>query len=262
MITNTTSDLEEHLQEIDNKLQNLFLQDARLCDEDVVRSEQIQEERDSTAQCLRICAEVSKHMDEVQPKAFEGTRTASAARQAAMASLQDYLSASRMTGNTLKECKERLANTISELEKHDQDLSKRLNNHPREAIMPGEQAAEQERIQEEKNSIEQCLSICTKAAEQADQVRINIVEDLTVAQDSHQVVVATLGDLISAKRISAGPRSTQWMGQMSDETLQQLSRDRVHITAEKDMNPPSETTEEFEGRHGAGYKVGRVKKGN
>jgi len=63
MITNTTSDLEEHLQEIDDKLQNLSSQGARVSDEDAAEREQIQQEIDSTKQCLSICAQVSEHMD-------------------------------------------------------------------------------------------------------------------------------------------------------------------------------------------------------
>jgi hypothetical protein len=49
------------------------------------------------------------------------------------------------------------------------------------------------------------------------------------------MVVARLGDLISARLVTAGVRSTQWLGQMSDASLQQLSRDRGGVAMEKDM---------------------------
>jgi hypothetical protein len=77
---------------------------------------------------------------------------------------------------------------------------------------------------EEFESIRQCLNICMHASEEAEKVRVNIVEDITTAEDSRQVLVSTIGDLITARRVDAGARSLQCIGQMSDETLQQLSR--------------------------------------
>jgi len=58
MITNTTSDLEDHLLEIDNKLQILSTQGSRMSNEHSDDRKTIEEERDSTKQCLRICAQV------------------------------------------------------------------------------------------------------------------------------------------------------------------------------------------------------------
>jgi len=121
------------------------------------------------------------------------------------------------------------------------------------------------RIQEEKDCVEQCLGICAEAAGQADHARTNIVEDLSSGHDSHQVVVATLGDLITARRVVTGDKSTQWVGQMSDTALQQLSRDRDHGSVlkgpeEQHQKPATvrgETAEEFEYRHGTGYRPTR-----
>ena len=105
--------------------------------------------------------------------------------------------------------------------------------------MLGEHAAEQERIQDEKDSIKQRLAICAQASEQEDEDRTNVLEDVSTAQDAHQVVVATLGDLISASRVTAGVRSTQWLRQISDATLQQLSRDRGRVAMGNAMEPQS-----------------------
>ena len=58
MIKITTTDLEEHLQAINNKLHTLSLQGARISGEDAAERQRIQEERDSTQQCLDICAQV------------------------------------------------------------------------------------------------------------------------------------------------------------------------------------------------------------
>jgi len=78
-------------------------------------------------------------------------------------------------------------------------------------------------------------------------------EDIEMADDGHQVIVATLGDLISAKRVTAGARSTQWLGQMSDASLQSLSKDRTENVVGN--RPDTEPGTHFEGRHGSGRKL-------
>jgi hypothetical protein len=74
--------------------------------------------------------------------------------------------------------------------------------------MSDEYTADRERIQGGKNSNKQCLAICTQASVQADQVRNNVFEDISTAEDAHQVIVATFQDLISARRVTASARST------------------------------------------------------
>jgi hypothetical protein len=109
----------------------------------------------------------------------------------------------------------------------------------------------QERIQEEIDSIKQCLAICAEASVQAGQDRTNIFEDVSMTDDGRQAIVSTIGDLVSAKRITAGARSMQLMGQMSDESLQHFSRDRYHATEEKGPK----TGGGFEDRHGARWTL-------
>ena len=260
MVANATSDLHERLQQIDNKLRDLSLDtESRMAPEDGAELEQIKAERDSTEQCLRICAQVSEHMDSVQIAAVEGSRSASDARHTAIERLGNLLSAQRTTSKVLQECKDKLALTTSELRRHLQEMNRKLERLERGVIISTEQSIERQRIHEEKESTEQCLRICTEAAEQAGQNRTNVVEDVKADQDSHQVVVATLGDLISAKRITAGARSAQWTGQMSDASLQQLSRDRIPVRIDKALEPKNETARKFLDQHGTGYKLNQGK---
>lgn len=82
-------------------------------------------------------------------------------------------------------------------------------------------------------SDKQCLAICAQASKQVDSVRTIVFEDVSAAQDAHHAVVATLEDLVLARYVTAAARSTQWLGQMSDATLQQLSRNRSRVAVEK-----------------------------
>jgi len=59
---------------------------------------------------------------------------------------------------------------------------------------------------------------------------------LCVVGDGHhgQLIGSTIGDLIAARRVTMGSRSTQQRGHMSDVTLQQLSRDHGRLQFAQD----------------------------
>ena len=50
----------------------------------------------------------------------------------------------------------------------------------------------------------------------------NVFQDVVTGPDSHQVIVSTRGKHISAENVTAANGATQWLGQMSDTTLQQM----------------------------------------
>lgn len=70
LISNTTSDLEDHLEKINDKLETISSQGVGISNEDAAERQQLQEERDSTQKCLDICAHVLTQIDQVQPNAF------------------------------------------------------------------------------------------------------------------------------------------------------------------------------------------------
>jgi len=68
----------------------------------------------------------------------------------------------------------------------------------------------------------------------------------------HQVMASTFGDLIFSRKIT-GVRSTQWLGQMSDISLQQLSRDRKRAVVEHGTQQQTRIRTPFEDRYGQKY---------
>jgi hypothetical protein len=147
-----------------------------------------------------------------------------------------------------------MAGSTTWLTRYLQDLDSKLavlNSRP--AQIPNSHTIEEERIREEMASVKQCLSICAEASERAQQERVNIFEDVSMADDGQQVIVSTLGDLILARRVTAGARSMQLMGQMSDESLQQLSQNRNHSVVKKDKG--SDAGIDFKERYGEGLKL-------
>lgn len=256
IISNTTSDLDEHLQAIDSKLQALSSQGPRFSDDDVAERQRIQEERDSTQQCLSICTQVYNHIDQVQSSTFEDVTTPHDGYQEPTNTFSNPSSARLFTSKSFKTCRMTLDNSSTWLKSHLQDLDDRLLAHSsRPRKISNEQAAEQEAIQEEIDSVKQCLTICAQASAQADQDRSNIFEDVSMGEDSQQVIVSTIGDLISAKRVTAGARSTQLMGQMSDGSLQHFSRNGGHIATKKAKGLETGIAGEFKDRHGEGVKL-------
>lgn len=165
------------------------------------------------------------HIENFRSNVFENISTSTNGHQGPVTTLGNLVSASLTTNHALKECKDTISEASNKLEMHLQTMENRLRNlRSGSPVVPDEQGTEEERIQEERDSTRQCLAICAQASEQANEDRTNIFEDVSMAEDGHQVIVSTIGDLILAKRVSAGARSTQWMGQMSDDSLQQLTK--------------------------------------
>jgi hypothetical protein len=258
LIKDTTSDLEEHLQAIDNKLQVLCSQDSqRPGREDAADQRRIKEERESTERCLEICASVLAHIEQVQTEDFQPISTPpDASGQTVLYVTGTGGSAEYVTARGLKNCKDALTSTTSQLQTHLQDINVRLQNMAlSKLVLSDDHVSEQDKIREEMEGIKQCLAICAKASEQATQHRTHVIEDVSADDDVHQVIVATFGDLLDVKHVKAGARSSQWVGQMSDVSLQQLSRDRSRIAREEPMQAQDVTDTAFQGRYGTGHTL-------
>ena len=108
-----------------------------------------------------------------------------------------------VTAGVLKEYKELISNTTTDLEDHLQEIERKLQDLPlRGDTISDEDAVERERMQKEKDSTKQCLAICAQVFEQVSQVRPNVFEDISAANDAHQVDISTSGGLIPAKRVT------------------------------------------------------------
>ncbi|KMU74618.1 hypothetical protein CISG_10361 [Coccidioides immitis RMSCC 3703] len=117
-------------------------------------------------------------------------------------------------------------------------------------------AQDWKQMQDTSNSLWQCLAICKDVSSQAESVQINMFEDISLVDNAHQVLVLTLGDLISAKWITTGSRLTMWFGQMSDESLQQLSWDHACLSLPVTAEPETQQPGKFRHCYGTGHKLG------
>jgi Fungal N-terminal domain of STAND proteins len=242
MIKTTVSDLEDRLEIINKKL-NSPLPTSSRSGNDTNERKRIIEEIESTKQCLNICTDVFKHINGIRPSIFEATFTPSMN--------EDFFVT---TKQALESCNKTLDNQMQQLQSHLQELSVRLEGFLSYQGTDVEKDAERQRILDDFSSTQQSLNICLNASERASKDRLNIYADVAVAEDSSQYIISTVGDLISAKNISAGARSLQCMGQLSDESLQKLVASPRSMAESGELQTQPGAT--FE-RYGAGYTLNR-----
>jgi hypothetical protein len=114
-----------------------------------------------------------------------------------------------VSASAVQEFKDMLKDTKTDLQDRLEDLCDKLEALSIQGIRDNdENIAGRRRIQEEIDSAKECLAVCAQASKHADKVRTNVFEEVTAAQDSDQVVVSTLGDLVLAKRVTAGVGAT------------------------------------------------------
>ena len=229
MIQSTTTDLQEHLRNIDDEMHNVSI--GKEYQSPVIDDRAMQSERDCTMRCLEICMRVDAVIEEQKLSLNNGKLDPTASGSSDPAPQTVVM-------DSLQSCKFNIQSANAELMKRLQYLSARLGYGTTDPLRAApSDPSEHERMAEEFESIRQCLNICMQASEEAEKVRVNIVEDVTTAEDSRQILVSTVGDLITARRVNAGARSLQCIGQMSDETLQHMSR--THGTPETGIAAPT-----------------------
>ena len=172
------------------------------------------EERLSTKRCLETCVSLSESISEIQLTPRE----------------------TKISG--LQTTADGLVSTASALQRRLQDLKNRVSKSLPQASSGGEQTPESE-MKDDLERLEQCLEVCNDAVENPDLNRVNRFENLSMANDGHQIIVTTLGDLMSAKKVEAAPRSTKLLAQISDTSLQELSNNCSRDTSQNSVQPES-----------------------
>lgn len=246
LISDTKLDLQDRLEHIDEKLKCVPRRHSHGAE--VTGSDRIQEEKDSILRCLEICAEVSTCISQQQPKVVRGTHiTPDENVDFSAATSAGAYPSDRLTVASLGKCEENMTSAKLELQTRLREIDRRLKTAP---------AEDHDRIQEQKASIQACLEICGAAATETEKARVNVFEDVGAAEDSQQMIVSTIGDLISARRVTVGARSMQVMGQMTDDSLRCLSLKGKRYPVVASMNETGEDeTAKFEERHGTGRNL-------
>jgi hypothetical protein len=260
MIQDTLVDLATHLQDIEEKLEALKSGGSV----SIAENQLMQNERTSTQQCLRICEDARSRIQALQTQ-FLSPPTAKPGHLNKNHPDEPQI----WTHTALSEFGDRMTQLIGRLQE-------RLDSGVGTQGLKGEDTPDRLRLQEEIEMGTQCLAICNLASSQTSRDRVHVLEDISVADRSQQVIVSTIGDLIHAKKVAAGNDSTQWVGSMTDASLQQLSQDRrtvqvtngsqnevssqkvdeSHVpTQDQDTSTRKVGAAQFTNRHGTGRKL-------
>ncbi|GKZ51813.1 hypothetical protein AbraIFM66951_007339 [Aspergillus brasiliensis] len=256
MIEEATSDLQEHLLDIEERLQSLDQQGSPVQGSNTFDLRDIREEKESTEQCLTICTHVAQVIAHFQ-KQLPQLPSKGESISVSFGSGNDDISgqSQNLTSAMLTDFSARVSSNSEALQARLMELTNRLRQMSEQGIM-SKDLTNLNLIREERESIIQCLNVCSEASELAHRARTNIFEDVTSSDESHQLVVSTIGDLISAKHIITGSKSAQWLGQMSDTSLQQLSRDFRGQVGIGEEPPARAAKNEFNTRYGSGQLLG------
>ncbi|KAK4551466.1 hypothetical protein LTR86_011158 [Recurvomyces mirabilis] len=239
LIKETRADLIDHLERTQSRSVSsaaLQLPSSTHCLE--ARSQQ---ERDSTAACLEICEKVSKLVEQHRVTIMDGLLVhEDTIRNLTTVHDTASPSASQLTASALDECSKSMGTAKESLTQRIQAMKQSVTS-PKESSL----------------WVRQCLELLEEASRGADQARSNIFEDLNYADDSRNILVSTVGDLICAKRVTTGARSVLVAGQMSDESLQ-LSFQHLAPTANKtsDQEISDQDVEAPFERYGSGHHLG------
>jgi hypothetical protein len=213
LIKNATANLENRLLVIDDKLESIFQRTVSESDVDATELRQIKEDRLSTQKCLQICAELSGHIDQI--------RVPPARRNPSSPGLVDP---GAVTNEAVQDCKEKLSVTAAILDKNMQRIIERLVNKSKTLMSDKDEAAELATLQADWESARECIGICSKADMNLNE-NISIIDNFATGDDAVQFLVSTNNKTIHAKNRGYGMRPRQLGGHLSDESLQQVSRD-------------------------------------
>ncbi|KAL4993359.1 hypothetical protein BDV10DRAFT_179361 [Aspergillus recurvatus] len=251
LIQNTTADLQERLDEIEEKLKSSSLPDERNAGINREELQRIEEERQSTTLCLEICKQVSGYLELYQFTRDDGA--AQAASSPPDNKTQEHTKnsiARQIAQDSLTSCLQNMNAASARLQQHLSQLEASLQTTS-DPPVSDQVTWELQKIKEEKETISHCLTICSDASSLSESTRVNVFEEVTSMDDAKQVLVSTIGDLLNAKKITTGMRSLQLIGQMSDETVQHLSS-RHNSPGEKVVGIEQNDRDDFKNRYGTG----------
>ncbi|KAM0625559.1 hypothetical protein ACHAPW_008691 [Verticillium nonalfalfae] len=210
MIKATTQDLESHLEDINRKLHSLTSLGDQQPADNAEERQWFERERQSTQQCLDICAQGITQLVEARKRYKDGAHTAMEAEQLTLAELVTLLA--------LRRCQDDLAIHLRAKEEQ-AGRSQSLPVHHRQAALPTS-SPETQAFLHESHSTEQCLAVLHRAAEQASSSGVHVVEDVDIGNDAQQMLITSRDQLFEARRIKLGSRAKQFIMSTTSEELQ------------------------------------------
>ncbi|KAJ3496184.1 hypothetical protein NLG97_g2847 [Lecanicillium saksenae] len=255
MMCDTTQELQQHLREMDERIQVLSNEAAQHGGQDNAEWKAIMEEKMCTQQGLAICAQLSAQIEQLEPTI--GAGQSSFHHPKARGFIRSGLSATKASIQTM----------MDELHSHKNVIERQIQEKASTQPMSEEVAEELRRLQATKDSIHQCIRVVSDADNDTAEIeRHNVFEDITLADRSYNFTVSTVGDLVTARRINLTGGSYNIAGQIADESFQKaveaFAMGGIQPSASnRTPSPPNpdvrkgEQKMEFHSRHGPGMSL-------
>ncbi|KAH8668915.1 hypothetical protein BX600DRAFT_510967 [Xylariales sp. PMI_506] len=208
MIRDAKADLQERLERLEEKIERLSTEDAQSPDQNEFQRA-ILEEKESTQQGLRLCAELSAQIQRLEPTVKEHPE------------FSQHPSAHKIFRAGLSSAKHTIHTLVSQLEDHENSISQQVEKMQLVGSLPESPSTQLARLQETKESIRKCIEVVSAADKDLQTERRNVFEDITMDGGSYGLTVSTIGDLVTANGINIKQRSRYLGGQISDDSYQQ-----------------------------------------
>lgn len=265
MILDTTLDLKEHLESLEEKVGDL---QKSIPQDDEAEWAALSEEKESTEQGLKLCAQLSAQIEQFMSLSAENPQFSS--RPSAHKHIKSGLGP---VGASLQ-------SLLLILQKHESSIKQQMEAL-RVSGLHGDVTAQIESLEETKTAIRQCIHVVSDADETVREERRNVFADITMADDSYAFSVSTVGDLVTARGFHLSGRARHVGGQISDEsyqmTIDALTKlDLAHSQSTRQnsqnhdqkthgptpVHPETGGTTTFQDRYGRGMKLSLPNDGN
>ncbi|KAH7014455.1 uncharacterized protein B0I36DRAFT_49904 [Microdochium trichocladiopsis] len=254
LISDTTSDLNNRMQDINQKIERLKNGDPAAINDIALEWQAMLEEKESTQQGLQMCAQLSNYILQFEITSKEHPQ------------FSGRLSAHKHMKTGLGEISNSIQSLVSRLQAHEATIRKQVDTMSLDESLSDSIAEQLALLQQTKDSIHQCIEIVSEAGKLVDE-RSNVFEDITLADNSYAFSVSTVNDLVTARRLVLKGRSRHFGGQVTDDTvvksieaLTNLDLEHLKSTRDTEKNTPdsasdSRVSPEYLGRYGPGVTV-------
>ncbi|KAJ6016526.1 hypothetical protein N7540_011117 [Penicillium herquei] len=219
VIENTKCDLAQHLQSIEDRVKSLSFPTQADDGVDLIVVQQMKEELESTQLGLDICAQFSSYIEETRSTSLQRMTQASEASERAPSPSENNFPWLILAEALSSAEREIVSSRLRLLQYRRAQGRQPWLPQRRGLLYEYVNANERSDINEEAESIKASLKFFDQVSEEASQSRMNYFEDVATGDNSKQVIVTTLKDLISARRITSGSGSLQVLGQLSEDSL-------------------------------------------
>ncbi|KAE8383461.1 hypothetical protein BDV26DRAFT_139747 [Aspergillus bertholletiae] len=230
LIQNTQCDLENHLCYIRTILESSSFKGSPSPEINAADLQRMEDEKQSTQRGLDFCQQFLDFMNQARSNVLGDFEHASREfhqphttppSQSTLINAEGFNSAHK----EFMSWKIKLYQYLSEINR--QSPAQKVDFSP----LHRNPTSDSQTFQDEVRGFEDLLTFCKQAGKEANKQRTNYYEDIDVGDNTRLAVVNTLNDLISAKNIKSGNGSCVVLGQMSNDTVQNVFSCRAQSNA-------------------------------